>query len=101
MENLQVVLFGLLVGGMITFLGIFLRQRHSSVRRRLQAKPRLNTDLMRSQMAGEPVFISAKLSETLEKKFDLTKSGATTKNSRQSSSRQGFTLNGPFLCFSG
>jgi tight adherence protein C len=79
MEIIQAVLFGLLIGGMITFLGIFLRQRYSSVRSRLQAKPRLNTDLMRPQMAGDPVFLSAKLSETLEKKFDLTKSGATTK----------------------
>ena len=79
MENIQAVLFGLLIGGMITFLGLFLRQRYSSVRSRLQAKPRLNTDLMRPQMAGDPVFLSAKLSETLEKKFDLTKSGATIK----------------------
>jgi tight adherence protein C len=79
MEIMQAVFFGLLVGGMITFLGIFLRQRHSAVRRRLQAKPRLNTDLMRPQMAGDPVFLSAKLSETIEKKLDLTKSGATIK----------------------
>lgn len=79
MEIIQVVFFGLLVGGMITFLGFFLKQRYSSVRRRLQTKPRLNADLMRPQMAGEPVFISAKLSEKLEKKFDLTKGGATTK----------------------
>ena len=40
MEIVQVVFFGLLIGGMITFLGIFLQQRHSSVRRRLQANPR-------------------------------------------------------------
>ena len=79
MELLQAVFFGLLVGGMITFLGLFLRQRHTSVRRRLQTNPRLNTDLMRPQMADKPVFISAKLVETLEKKFDLTKSGTKTK----------------------
>ncbi|MCK9378269.1 MAG: type II secretion system F family protein [Syntrophobacterales bacterium] len=80
MELLQAVLFGLLVGGMITFVGLFLRQRYSSVRRRLQTNPRLNNaDLMRPQMADEPVFISAKLSEKLEKTFDLTKSGATIK----------------------
>jgi len=30
-------------------------------------------------MAGEPVFLSARLSETLEKKLDLTKGGATIK----------------------
>jgi tight adherence protein C len=79
MELLQAILFGLLVGGMITFLGIFLQQRYASVRRRLQANPRLNTDLMRPQMADKPVFISAKLAETLEKKFNLTKGGATIK----------------------
>src|SRR5665647_2842488 len=64
MEIIQAVLFGLLIGGMITFLGLFLRQRYSSVRSRLQAKPQLNTDLMRPQMASDPVFLSAKLSET-------------------------------------
>ena len=53
MEIVQVVFFGLLIGGMITFLGIFLQQRHSSVRRRLQANPRLNTDLLRPQMARQ------------------------------------------------
>ena len=79
MEIVQVVFFGLLIGGMITFLGIFLRQRHSSVRRRLQAKPRLNTDLMRPQMAGDPVFLSAKLAEKLEKRFDLRKDGPRIK----------------------
>lgn len=79
MELLQVIFFGLLIGGMITFLGFFLQQRNSSVRRRLQAKPRLNTDLMRPQMADEPVFISAKLAEKMEKKFDLKKDGVTIK----------------------
>lgn len=79
MELLQAVVFGLLVGGIITFLGIFLRQRHSAVRRRLQPNPRTNNDLMRRQMADDPVFISPKLAEKLEKKFNLTKTGATTK----------------------
>jgi tight adherence protein C len=79
MELIQAVFFGLLVGGIITFLGIFLRQRHSSVRRRLQPNPRLNTDLMRPQMADDPVFISTKLADKLEKKFDLARGGATTK----------------------
>ena len=79
MEIVQVVFFGVLIGGMITFLGIFLQQRSSSVRRRLQANPRLNTDLMRPQMKDKPVFISATLAETLEKKFDLSKDGATIK----------------------
>jgi tight adherence protein C len=79
MELLQVIFFGLLVGGMIAFVGFYLQQRHSSVRRRLQPEQRVNTDLMRPQMADDPLFISAKLAEKLEKKFDLTRSGATTK----------------------
>jgi tight adherence protein C len=79
MELLQVIFFGLLIGGMIAFVGFYLQQRHSSVRRRLQPDQRVNTDLMRPQMADDPVFISAKLAEKLEKKFDLTKSGAATK----------------------
>jgi tight adherence protein C len=79
MELLQVIFFGLLIGGMIAFVGFYLQQRHSSVRRRLQPDQRVNTDLMRPQMADDPVFISAKLAEKLEKKFDLNKSGAATK----------------------
>jgi tight adherence protein C len=79
MKLLQAIFFGLLIGGMITFLGIYIQQRYSSVRRRLQPNPRQNTDLMRPQMADDPVFISPKLAERLEKKFDLTKSGATIK----------------------
>ena len=79
MEIFQAVLFGLLIGGMITFLGIFLQQRYSSVRRRLQANPRLNADLMRPQMADKPAFISFDLAEKLEEKFDLKKDGVTIK----------------------
>jgi tight adherence protein C len=79
MEIVRVVFFGVLIGGMITFLGIFLKQRHSSVRRRLQANPRLNTDLLRPQMQDQPAFISANLAEKLEKKLDLRKNGATIK----------------------
>jgi tight adherence protein C len=79
MELLQVIFFGLLIGGMITFLGFFLQQRYSSVRRRLHPGQRVSNDLMRPQMADDPVFISTKLAEKLEKKFDLNRSGATTK----------------------
>ncbi|PIU52967.1 MAG: type II secretion system protein [Deltaproteobacteria bacterium CG07_land_8_20_14_0_80_60_11] len=79
MEIVQVVFFGVLIGGMITFLGIFLQQRYSSVRRRLQANPHQNTDLLRPQREDKPAFISANLAEKLEKKFDLRKDGATTK----------------------
>jgi tight adherence protein C len=78
-EILQAVLFGLLIGGMITFLGFFLKQRYSSVRRRLQSDPRLKTDIMRPQMEEKPAFISSSLAEKLEKKLDLRKDGPTIK----------------------
>ena len=79
MEIVQVVFFGVLIGGMITFLGIFLQQRHSSVRRRLQANPRLNNDLFRPQMQDKPAFISSSLAEKLEKRLDLRKDGPRIK----------------------
>jgi tight adherence protein C len=79
MEILQAVLFGLLIGGMITFLGFFLQQRYSGVRRRLQSGPRLKTDLMRPQMEAKPAFISSDLAEKLEAKLDLRKDGPTIK----------------------
>ena len=79
MEIFQAVLFGLLIGGIITFLGLFLRQRSSSVRRRLQANPRPNAELMRPQMADKPAFISFGLAKKLEEKFDLKKDGVTIK----------------------
>jgi len=79
MEILQAILFGLLIGGMITFLGIFLQQRYSSVRRRLQVNPRLNADLMRPQMEHKPAFISSNLARKLEEKLDLRKDGPTIK----------------------
>jgi tight adherence protein C len=89
MEIVQVVFFGVLIGGMITFLGVFLRQRHSSVRRRLQAKPQAKTDLLRRQRQDQPAFISASLAEKLEKKFDLKKDGATTKRLQARLTRAG------------
>ena len=79
MEILQAVLFGLLIGGMITFLGYYLQQRYSSVRRRLQSGPRVKTDIMRPQMEDKPAFISSSLAEKLEKKLDLRKDGPTIK----------------------
>jgi tight adherence protein C len=79
MEIFQAVLFGLVIGGMITFLGLFLQQRYSTVRRRLQANPRLHADLMRPQMEEKPAFISSSLAEKLEKKLDLRKDGPTIK----------------------
>lgn len=79
MEIVQVVFFGVLIGGMLTFLGIFLQQRYSSVRRRLQANPHQNNDLLRPQREDKPAFISANLAEKLEKKLNLRKDGASTK----------------------
>jgi tight adherence protein C len=79
MEIVQVVFFGVLIGGMITFLGIFLQQRYSSVRRRLQVNPRLDTDLLRPQMHDKPVFISNSLAERVEQRLDLRKDGRTSK----------------------
>jgi tight adherence protein C len=79
MEILQAVLFGLLVGGMVAFLGLFLQQHFSSVRRRLQANPRLNGDLMRPRMEAKPAFISPNLTQKLEEKLDLKKDSATIK----------------------
>jgi tight adherence protein C len=80
MEILQAVIFGLLIGGMITFLGIFLQQRYTSVRRRLQVNPRQNTELMRPQMEDKPVLISSNLAKKLEAKFDLKKDSPTIKS---------------------
>jgi tight adherence protein C len=82
MEILQAVLFGLLVGGMIAFLGMFLQQRYSSVRRRLQVNPRLNADLMRPRMEDKPVFISSNLAAKLEAKLDLRKDSPTIRQLR-------------------
>jgi tight adherence protein C len=79
MQILQAAIFGLLIGGMITFLGIFLQQRYSSVRRRLQANPRINGDLMRPRMEEKPAFISPNLAQKLEAKLDLKKDGPTIK----------------------
>jgi tight adherence protein C len=79
MELFQVVFFGVLIGGMIIFLGIFLKQRYSSVRRRLQVNPRLDTDLLRPQMKDKPVFISTSLAEKVEQRLNLRKDGPTSK----------------------
>jgi tight adherence protein C len=80
MEIFQAILFGLLIGGMITFLGIFLQQRYSSVRRRLQVNPRESADLMRPQMEDKPAFISSNLAQKLEEKLDLRKDSPTIKH---------------------
>lgn len=89
MELIQVIFFGVLIGGMITFLVVFLKQRHSGVRRRLQANPRVNADLLRPQRKDQPSFISASLAEKLEKKFDLKKDSATTKKLQAKLTRAG------------
>jgi tight adherence protein C len=76
---LQAVLFGVLIGGMILCLGLFLQQRHSPVRRRLQPHPRLQADLLRPQVSHQPAFLSLNLAEKLERKLDLRKGGARIK----------------------
>ncbi len=76
---LQAVLFGLFVGAFIFCLGIFLQQRYSFVRRRLTAPLRSKTDLLRPQMEGKPAFLSADLIKKFEKKLDLGKDSARTK----------------------
>jgi tight adherence protein C len=69
---------------------VFLKQRHSGVRRRLQANPRGgNADLLRPQRKDQPAFISAGLAERLEKRFDLKKDGATTKKLQAKLTRAG------------
>lgn len=75
---LQALLFGLLIGGIVVFLGLFLQQRHSSVRQRLQTIPRQKTDLLRPQMVEKPSFLSIDLAETLAKRLDLKRGGART-----------------------
>ena len=89
MEIVQVVFFGVLIGGIIIFLVSFLRQRHSSVRRRLQANPRVNADLLRPQRQDQPAFIGSGLAEKLEKQFDLRKDGARTKKLQAKLARAG------------
>jgi tight adherence protein C len=79
MMILQAVLFGILIGCTIIFLGIFLHQRQSTVRRRLQGAPRLKTDLLRPQMKAQSSFLSTALTEKLEKKFDLRKDSTRIK----------------------
>jgi tight adherence protein C len=86
---LQAVLFGVLIGGMILCLGLFLQQRHSPVRRRLQPHPRLKTELLRPQLNDRPTFLSARLSATLEKKFDLRRGGAGIKELQKKLIRAG------------
>ncbi len=86
---LPAVLFGLVIGGMIISLGIFLQQRHASVRRRLQPQQSLKTELLRPQMTDIPAFLSARWSERLGKKFDLRKGGARTKELQKKLIRAG------------
>jgi tight adherence protein C len=76
---LQAVLFGLLIGGFIIFLGFFLQQRYSFVRRRLQTSSRPQTDLLRRPLAAKPAFLSADLIKRLEKQLDLGKDSAKFK----------------------
>lgn len=75
---LQAILFGLFIGGFIFFLGFFLQQHYSTVRRRLQAPLLLKTDLLRPQ-GEKPAFLSADLIKKLEKQLDLGRDSARIK----------------------
>lgn len=76
---LQAILFGLLVGGFIFFLAIFMQQRYSFVRRRLQAPLDPKSDLLRPQIEGKPAFLSVDLIKRIEKQLDLGKDSARSK----------------------
>jgi len=76
---LQAVLFGLLIGGFIFFLGFFLQRHYSFVRRRLQTPSRPKTELLRPQMEEKPAFLSADLIKKLEKQLDLGKDSTRIK----------------------
>jgi tight adherence protein C len=75
----QAVLFGLLIAGMIIFVGVYLRQSQSLVRRRLQPELRPKTELLRPQLEDKPSFLSHDLTKKLENKLDLQKTGAKIK----------------------
>jgi tight adherence protein C len=79
MQILQAIIFGLLVGGMIVFLGFFFQQRHSPVRRRLQPDERLRAELLLPQRQNRPSFLTPSLAAKLEKKLELKTSGANVK----------------------
>jgi tight adherence protein C len=76
MNILQAVIFGVLVGGLILSLGLFLQGRQSTLRRRLQPHRRLKAEILRSREANQPAFISPDLVEKLEGKLDLKRGGA-------------------------
>jgi tight adherence protein C len=98
---LPAVLFGLLIGGMIISLGFFLQQRRSSVRGRLHYQPRVKADLLRSQVADQPSFISAHLAERLEKKLDLRRGGARTNELQKKLIQAGIYNERAIPCFLG
>jgi tight adherence protein C len=86
---LQAMVFGLLVGGIIVFIGVFLKKRHSFVRRRLQTPLTEKADLLRPQITDKPAFLSTDLIENLEKKLDLEKGGSRSKVLQQKFVRAG------------
>ena len=98
---LPAVLFGFLIGGMIISVGFYLEQRHSSVRGRLQYKPRVKADLLRAQGADQPSFLSANLAERLEEKLDLRRGGARTNELQKKFMRAGIYNEGAIPGFLG
>jgi tight adherence protein C len=98
---LPAVFFGILIGGMIISLGFFLQQRRSSVRGRLQSQPRVKADLLRSQEAGQPSFLSANLAERLENKLDMRRGGARTQELQKKLIQAGIYNERAIPCFLG
>jgi tight adherence protein C len=80
---LQAVIFGLLIGGFVVFLGFFLQQRSSFVSRRLQMNSRPKSDLLRPQLEKAPSFLSADLAAKIEKQLDLGRDSARIKELRK------------------
>jgi tight adherence protein C len=76
---LQAMVFGLLIGGFIVFLGFFLKGRRSLVRKRLQAPQTIKADLLKQKRGDKPAFLGTDLIENLEKKLDLEKGGNRSK----------------------
>lgn len=77
---LQAAVFGLLIGGMIFFLGFYFQQRQAFVRRRLQPPPpRQKTELLRPLVEEKPAFLSADLIKKLENHLNLGKDSTRIK----------------------
>jgi hypothetical protein len=77
---LQAIIFGLLIGGFIFFMAVFLQKRYSFVRRRLWTPLQPKSELLRAQMGEKPAFLNPDLIIKLEKQLDLGKDSAEPSN---------------------